>query len=183
MRRRDLIIAAAGLSLAASAATAAPAPIGGPFRLMDQHGRPTTERDLLGRPSLVFFGYTFCPEVCPTTLTKITRWLRLLGPQGARLNVFFVTVDPERDTQKQLGEYLSAFDPRIRGLTGAPAEIARMAKAYRVYYRREPTPGGSYLMDHSTTVYLMDGAGRFVEPIAYNEPEGMALDSLRRLVR
>ncbi|HEX3363670.1 SCO family protein [Phenylobacterium sp.] len=156
--------------------------IGGPFDLVDQTGRRVTNRDLRGKPSLVAFGFTTCPDVCPTTLTHMTNWLRALGPAGDRLNVVYVTVDPERDTPKQLGAYLAAFDPRIRGLTGSPANIALIAHEYRVYYQKVPLAGGGYTMDHSAILYLMDAKGRFVRPLGYDQPDEVVLPSLRRLL-
>jgi protein SCO1 len=165
--------------------TFAPAPaaaIGGPFSLTDQDGRAVTERDLLGRPTAIFFGFTFCPEVCPTTLANLSAWLKALGPDGDRLNVVFVTIDPARDTPARLKAYLSAFDPRIRGLTGSDQAIAKVADEYRVYYRKVPLDGGGYTMDHSSAIYLMDASGRFTGPIAYGAPAGQGLASLRRLL-
>lgn len=156
--------------------------IGGPFRLVDQHGRQVTHDDLVGKPSLVFFGFTFCPEVCPTTLLHMTKWLKDLGPDGDRLNVFYITVDPERDTSKQLAQYLTAFDPRIRGLTGTPAQVATITKAYHVYSNRVPLENGDYTMDHSTMIYMMDRQGQFVAPIGYGEADASVLPMLRDLL-
>ena len=157
--------------------------LGGPFHLVDQNGRAVTERDLRGKPTIMFFGFTYCPEVCPTTLLHMSAWLRALGPDGNRLNVVYVTVDPERDTPAQLHAYLSAFDPRIRGLTGSPQDIASVAREYRVFYEKVPTPGGGYTMDHSTLIYMLDANGRFVGPIGYDEPDTKVLPVLRELVR
>lgn len=156
---------------------------GGPFRLIDQNGRLVTDRDLLGKPSLIFFGFTYCPEVCPTTLAHMTSWLKTLGPDGNRLNVVYVTIDPERDTAKQLRSYLQAFDPRIRGLTGSPKAIDRMAREYNVLYLKVPLPDGGYTMDHSTLIYMMDAKGRYVGPLAYDEPDSEVLPRLRGLLR
>lgn len=156
--------------------------IGGPFTLIDENGRTVTDRDLRGKPTAMFFGFTYCPEVCPTTLLNLTSWLRTLGPAADRLNVVFVTIDPARDTPKQLKAYLSAFDPRIRGLTGSPQAIAKIAKEYAIYYQKVPLAGGGYTMDHSSAIYLMDANGRFVEPIGYGEPPDAVLASLRRLL-
>ncbi|NQE60966.1 SCO family protein [Caulobacter sp. RHG1] len=157
--------------------------IGGPFNLVDQDGKPVTEKDLLGKPTAVFFGFTYCPEVCPTTLTDLTAWLKALGPDADKLNVVFVSVDPERDTPQQLKLYLSNFDPHIRGLTGTPDEIAKTAKAYRVYYQKVPQDGGEYTIDHSSAIYLFDRKGTFVAPIGYQSPPDMALAQLRRLIK
>ena len=156
--------------------------IGGPFALIDQDGRVVTEKDLLGKPSVIFFGYTYCPDVCPTTLGNLTQWMKTLGPDADKLNVRFISIDPERDTPGQLKAYLSAFDPRIRGLTGSAPAVAQAARDYNVYYAKADTGGGTYSMDHSTTVYLMDAKGRFVEPIGYGEAPAMAIDSLKRLL-
>ena len=156
------------------------APIGGPFRLVDQNGKAVTDRDLKGHPFLVFFGFTHCPDVCPTALFEVSEVLRNLGPDGDRVRALFVTVDPERDTPAVLKDYLSSFDPRLTGLTGDAEAIASMAKGYRVYYRKVPTDGGGYTMDHTALVYLMDKGGRFVAPFNIKRaPEAAAAD-LRR---
>ncbi|MCI3181895.1 SCO family protein [Caulobacter sp. CCUG 60055] len=157
--------------------------VGGPFQLVDQDGRKVTEADLRGKPTLMFFGFTFCPEVCPTTLTELTGWLKALGPDADRLNVVFVSVDPERDTPAQLKTYLSNFDPRIRGLTGTPEQVAQAAKAYRVYYRKVPVEGGEYTMDHSSMIYLFDKDGGFIEPIGYGEAGDRAMAKVRKLLQ
>jgi len=157
--------------------------IGGPFKLVDMTGRPVTEKSLLGKPTAIFFGFTFCPEVCPTTMADLTAWLKALGPDADRLNVVFVSVDPERDTPEQMRRYLSNFDSRIQGFTGDPAAVATAAKAYRVYYQKVPQEGGGYTIDHSSAIYLFDKAGHFVEPIAYQSPPERAVAQLRRLIR
>jgi protein SCO1/2 len=157
----------------------AQAAIGGPFRLTDQNGRTVTSEDLKGHPSLVFFGFTNCPEVCPTTLFDISEVLNKLGPDGDKVNALFVTVDPERDTPEKLKDYLSSFNPRLIGLGGDPAALAAVAKAYRVYYKKVPQDGG-YTMDHTAIVYLMDKQGAFVAPFSLKRrPEDAAAD-LRR---
>ena len=170
--------------LATRSAPAAPAghELGGPFALIDQDGRPSTDRDLLGKPSVIFFGYTYCPDVCPTTLGDLTQWMKALGPDADRLNVRFITIDPQRDTPKALKAYLAPVDPRIRGLTGSPEAVAEAARAYNVYYSKVDLGTGTYSLDHSTTVYLMDAKGRFVEPIGYGEAPAMAIASLKRLL-
>ncbi len=157
--------------------------IGGVFSLVDDNGKTFTQRDLLGKPAMIYFGFTFCPEVCPTTLTHMGSWLHALGPQAADLRAVFVTVDPERDTAPKMKEYLSGFDPKIIGLTGTPAQIATIAKDYKVYYKKVPLPGGSYTMDHSSLVYLMDAKGKFSGLIAYDEPAAKALAALRALLK
>jgi protein SCO1 len=158
------------------------AAIGGPFRLTDQNGRTVTEQDLNGHPSLVFFGFTHCPDVCPTTLFDISEVMRALGGEADRAHAVFITVDPERDTQSVLKDYLSSFDPHLSGLTGDPAAIATVAKEYRVYYKKVPLDDGSYSMDHTAIVYLMDKDGRFVSPFSLKRrPEAAAADLRRYL--
>ncbi|PHY22087.1 SCO family protein [Caulobacter sp. BP25] len=156
--------------------------IGGPFNLVDMNGKPVTEQSLLGKPTAIFFGFTYCPEVCPTTLTDLTALLKMLGPDADKLNVVFVSVDPERDTPEQLRTYLSNFDPRIQGFTGTPETVAKAAKAYRVYYQKVPQDGGGYTIDHSSSIYLFDAKGQFVTPIAYQSPPDRALTQLRALL-
>jgi protein SCO1 len=153
--------------------------IGGPFRLTDQNGRMVTEQDLKGAPFLVFFGFTHCPEVCPTTLFEVSEILRKLGPDADRVRALFITIDPDRDTPAALKDYLSSFDPRMLGLTGDPAEIAAVAKAYRVYYKKVPLEQ-DYTMDHTTIVYLMDKEGRFVSPFNLKRTTEAAAADLRR---
>jgi protein SCO1/2 len=156
--------------------------IGGPFTLTDQNGNTVTEAALNGHPSAIFFGYTFCPDVCPTTLFEMTGWLDKLGPDADKLGVYFVSVDPERDTQEMLSEYLTAFDPRITGLTGSPEAIAEIVKGYRVFARKVPLDSGGYLMDHTATIYLLDSNGTFTGTIDYQEDPDTALKKLQRLV-
>ena len=131
---------------------------------------------------MIYFGFTYCPEICPTTLAHMTSWLRALGPNADRMNVVFVTVDPARNTPAQLRLYLSNFDPRIIGLNGSEAAGAATARAYRVYYRKVPLAGGDYTIDHSSAVYLLDRDGRFVEPIRHEATDPEALAALRRLL-
>jgi protein SCO1/2 len=157
--------------------------IGGPFQLIDMNGRPVTEKSLLGKPTAIFFGFTYCPEVCPTTMAEMTAWLKALGPDADKLNVVFVSVDPERDTPEQLKLYLSNFDRRIQGFTGTPENIAKTAKAYRVYYQKVATDGGGYTLDHSSAIYLFDAQGRFVEPIGYGGPPERGLAQLKALLK
>jgi protein SCO1 len=156
--------------------------IGGAFALVDHHGKSVTERDYLGKPTLVFFGFTFCPDVCPTALLELSNLLKGLGPAADRLNVLFITVDPDRDTPQQLALYLSSFDPRITGLTGASENIAAAIKGYRVYARKVPLDGGGYTMDHTATIYMMNSMGQFVDVMAYQEPDARARDKLQRLL-
>lgn len=155
--------------------------IGGPFSMLDDRGNLVTEADLLGRPTVMFFGFTFCPEVCPTTLNELSVLAAKLGPDADRLNFVFVSVDWERDGPEQLRDYLSAFDGRIRGLTGSREQVQAMADTYRVFYRRVPTEDGGYTMDHTALVYLMDAGGGFVGTLDYHEAGDIALAKLRRL--
>jgi protein SCO1/2 len=162
---------------------AASSAIGGPFNLVDTAGRPVTDRDFRGKPTVIYFGFTYCPEVCPTTLAAMTSWIKALGPDADRLNFAFVSIDPDRDTPAQMGHYLSVFDPHIRGLTGTRAQVAQIAGAYRVYYRKAPLPGGSYTMDHSTAVYLMGANGGFDGVIICQEPADQAVAQLHALLK
>jgi protein SCO1/2 len=138
---------------------AAPAAIGGPFQLTDQAGRTVTEKNLLGRPTLVFFGFTHCPDVCPTSLFEISEVLRAMGKDADRINAYFISVDPERDTATAMKDYLSSFDPHLAGLTGNPDQVAKVISDYRVYAKKVPLKDGDYTMDHTALVYLMDRDG------------------------
>lgn len=156
------------------------AAVGGPFHLIDQNGKPVSDTDMKGRPFLVFFGFTHCPDVCPTTLFEISEVLRKLGPDADRTGALFITVDPERDTPAAMKDYLSNFDPHLRGLTGDPAAVNAAIKAYRVYAKKVPLDGGDYTMDHTAIVYLMDKNGHFVAPFNLKRTAQAAADDLRR---
>jgi len=156
------------------------AAIGGPFKLVDQDGNQVTDKDMKGRPFLVFFGFTHCPDVCPTTLFEVSEILRALGPDADRTRALFITVDPERDTPPVMKDYLSSFDPHLSGLTGDPAAVAAVAKAYRVYFKKVPLDQGGYTMDHTAIVYLMDKEGRFVAPFSLKRTTEAAAAELRR---
>jgi protein SCO1/2 len=158
------------------------ATIGGPFTLVNDNGARVTDKTLAGKPYAIYFGYTYCPEVCPTTLFDLSRWIKELGPDANKLNYVFVTIDPERDTPKLMHAYLSSFDRRIRGFTGTSEQIAKIAKEYRVYYKKIPTTGGNYVMDHSSVIYLMGSNGQFVSMITYQEKDDSALTKLRNLI-
>ena len=142
----------------------APAAIGGPFQLTDQAGQTVTDQNLKGRPTLIFFGFTHCPDVCPTSLFEISEVLKAMGSDADRVNAYFVSVDPERDTAAAMKDYLSSFDPHLKGLTGDPEAVAKVLSAYRVYAKKVPLKDGDYTMDHTAVVYLMDKNGRFVAP-------------------
>jgi len=156
------------------------AAIGGPFSLTDQNGRTVTDQDFKGRPFLVFFGFTHCPDICPTTMFEISEIFKKLGPDGDRVRAVFITVDPERDTPAALKDYLSSFDPRIVGVTGDEAAITAVAKAYRAYYKRMPLAEGGYTMDHTAIIYLMDKQGRFVAPFKLDKSPQNAAKELRK---
>jgi protein SCO1/2 len=151
--------------------------IGGPFRLIDQNGKQITEQDLQGRPFLVFFGYTHCPDVCPATLFDVSELMRALGKDADRVGALFITVDPERDTPAAMKEYMASFNPHLRGATGDQNAIDAAEKSYRVYAKKVPAEHGDYSMDHTALVYLMDKQGRFVAPFSLKRrPEEAAAD-------
>lgn len=156
--------------------------VGGSFKLVDQNAKPITDADLKGHPFLVFFGFTHCPDVCPTTLFDVSEVFRALGNDAKDVRALFITVDPERDTPAVLKDYLSSFDPRIIGVTGDDAAIAAAERAYRVYAKKVPLDGGGYTMDHTAIVYLMGKDGRFVTPFNLKRrPEEAAADLRRYL--
>jgi protein SCO1 len=158
----------------------AAAAVGGPFRLEDQNGVPVTDQDMKGRPFLVFFGYTHCPDICPTSLFDISQVLQKLGGDADRTGALFITVDPERDTPAVMKDYLSNFDPHLRGLTGDPNAVNAAIKAYRVYAKKVPLEHGDYTMDHTAVVYLMDKQGRFVAPFNLKQTPEAAAAELKR---
>ena len=161
---------------------AAPAAIGGPFQLTDQAGQIVTEKSLQGRPTLIFFGFTHCPDVCPTSLFEISQVLRAMGEDADRVNAYFISVDPERDTDAAMKDYLSSFDPHLKGLTGGPDAVAKVISGFRVYARKVPLKDGDYTMDHTALIYLMDRDGKFVAPfILKRTPEAAAVDLKRYL--
>ena len=142
--------------------------VGGPFTLTDQDGRKVSEKDFLGKYMLVFFGYTYCPDVCPTELQVMTAAVDSLGADASNLQPVFISVDPERDTPTVLRAYVENFGPRLIGLTGTPEEVAAVAKAYRVYYAKaKGSTAADYLMDHSSIIYLMGPDGKFVKHFPY----------------
>lgn len=161
------------------------ATIGGPFVLRDHLGRVVYDQDLRGKFMLVYFGYTFCPDVCPTTLQTVSQVLDLLGPpQAGKVWPLFITVDPERDTVKVLHDYVQAFDPRIIGLTGPVPYVESVIQKYRIKVARVPTEGvpGGYTMDHTSSVILMDPYGEYVRRYPHGmPPEEIAADLKERL--
>ncbi len=158
-------------------------PIGGPFTLTDQRGRAVTERDFRGRPMAVFFGFTHCPDICPTTLGEFAAYMEALGADAERMHWVFITVDPARDTSEHLARYMELFDPRVVALTGTEAQVADAARQFRVIYRRVPLDGGGYTMDHSASTFLLDAQGRFAGTIDFKEPDEIAIEKLRMLLR
>ena len=158
----------------------APAAIGGPFQLTDQAGTTVTEKDLQGRPTLIFFGFTHCPDVCPTSLFEISEILRAMGQDANKVNAWFISVDPERDNAAAMKDYLSSFDPHLKGLTGDPAAVQKVITAYRVYAKKVPLKDGDYTMDHTALIYLMDRDGRFVSPFNVNRKPDEAAADLKR---
>ncbi len=141
--------------------------VGGPFSLIDGDRRPVTDQTWRGKYMLVYFGYTFCPDVCPTTLSNVADALDKLGGKADRVQPLFITVDPKRDIPAVVKQYAAAFGPRFIGLTGSPEQVAAAAKAYRVYYAEHRTGTGTddYTMDHSSVLYLMGPDGRFIQPV------------------
>ncbi|MGY8636067.1 SCO family protein [Bradyrhizobium sp. 14AA] len=159
---------------------AQPAAIGGPFQLTDQNGKAVTDKSLKGKPTLIFFGYTHCPDVCPTSLFEISEVLRAMGKEADKVNAVFISVDPERDTPATMKDYLSSFDPHLEGLSGDPAETAKVITSYRVYAKKVPTKDGDYTMDHTALIYLMDRDGRFVSPFNLKRTPEEAATELKR---
>ena len=160
------------------------AAIGGPFTLTDGAGKTVTDRSFRGKYMLVYFGYTFCPDVCPTTLTQVADALDKLGARADQVQPLFITVDPARDTAPVVGQYAAAFGPRLDGLTGTAEQVAAVAKEYRVYYaphRTGPNPG-DYTMDHSSILYVMDPQGRFDGIIRADEDADAMAADLSKLV-
>ena len=153
--------------------------IGGPFSLTDSHGQTVTDKSFRGKFMLVYFGYTFCPDVCPTTLNDVSVALDKLGPAAGKIAPLFITIDPARDTSSVVGQYTAAFSPRIEGLTGTSEQIKAVASEYHVYYARHqtgPAPG-DYSMDHSSILYVMRPDGRFAGILRADEnPDALAAD-------
>lgn len=157
------------------------ATVGGPFTLVDQQGRTVTDETFRGRWMLVFFGFTHCPDVCPTALNDMSAVLAELGTAADKVQPIFITVDPERDTVEAMSQYVANFDPRIVALTGTPEQIAQAAKAYRVYYKKMPQ-GDDYTMDHTGILYLMDPQGRFMTHFTPNTPPADMAARIRKLL-
>jgi protein SCO1/2 len=154
--------------------------IGGSFSLTDQDGKAVTDADFKGKPFLVFFGFTHCPDVCPTALFDMSEVLKALGKDADKTQALFITVDPERDTPQVMKDYLSSFDPHLRALTGTVEQITAVEKAYRVYAKKVPGKDGDYTMDHTALIYLMDKQGRFVAPFNLKRPPKDSAADLRK---
>lgn len=156
--------------------------IGGPLRLTDQDGKPFDSTSLAGKPYAVFFGYTHCPDVCPTTLSEISRAQDEIGAPAKDFTTIFVTVDPERDTPAVMKEYISNFNGNTIGLSGTPEQVAEAAKEFRVFYKKVPTSDGGYSMDHTAVLYLMDAKGQFKDVIAYSEDHARYVEKIKKLL-
>jgi protein SCO1/2 len=156
--------------------------VGGPFTLMATDGKTVTDQTYRGKWLLIYFGYTFCPDACPTALTNIGVSLEKLGPEAANLEPLFITVDPKRDTREAMADYMKSFDSRIVGLTGTEQQIASVAQAYRVYYAPQKTGGDDYLVDHSTGIYLMNPAGKFMRVFASDLSGDEMAEKLRKVM-
>lgn len=175
------------LTITQSKQQVADAPFGVPFQLIDQTGKPITEQAFRGKPTALFFGFTHCPEVCPTTLFELDGWLKTVDPDGTGLQAYFVTVDPERDTPELLGRYIANVTDRVIGIAGAPDKIAEVIKGFKVYAKKIPTdeknPDGDYTMDHTASVFLLDAEGRFKGTISYGENTDVAQQKLANLLK
>lgn len=156
--------------------------VGGPFRLESSKGGVVDAQALKGKPFLVFFGFTQCPNVCPTTLADLGSLLDEFGARGGDLQAYYITLDPERDTPEVMREYMASFTDRITGLTGTPQEIERVARDYRAFVKKVPLPGGDYTLEHTLMVYMMDRNGGFAGPLDLNAGHPLALEQLRKLV-
>ncbi|MGC4025383.1 MAG: SCO family protein [Mesorhizobium sp.] len=154
---------------------------GDKFQLVDSRGAPIDEQAFRGHPTIVFFGFTHCPEVCPTTLVEMDGWLKTLGDEGKNIHAYFVSVDPERDTPQVMNDYVTNVSNRIMGITGDPAKVDQMVKDFKIYARKVPTDGGDYTMDHTASVLLLGKNGQFFGTIAYGENQDTALAKLKRL--
>jgi protein SCO1/2 len=185
-----LLVVAAGILLAlamretpqGAAGTALASAIGGPFHLIDQNGKPVSDADLKGKWQLVFFGYTHCPDTCPTALNEIALALDQLGVKRDEVEIVFITVDPERDTPDVLKSYVQSFDAPIIALTGSPDAVAQAAKAYRVFYAKHPRGDGDYDMDHSAVIYVMNPEGRFTATFTPDSSADSIVQRLQKLL-
>jgi len=155
--------------------------MGGPFTLVGTNGKPFSNADLGGKPYVIFFGFTHCPDVCPTTISRMVRLRNQLKQGAEAFNIVFVSVDPERDQPKDLGDYVSLFGSPVIGLTGSPAQIAQIKKQFGIFSEKVPDDAGGYTVDHTATVLLFDRNGKFVSTISPEEQDSAALDKLKRI--
>ena len=158
--------------------------IGGPFTMVNQKGETVTEQNFKGHYTIYFFGFTFCPDECPTELQVLSAALKELGPDAIKITPVFVSIDPERDTPKVISEYVASFDPRLVGLTGSPEQVAAMAKAFHIFYQKVPNPKDpkNYEMDHSSIIYLMGPSGTFVKHFPYSTDAKALASDLKRVL-
>jgi protein SCO1/2 len=184
-----LVVAALGLALWGSKDRSSPAPsssfagaFGGPFTLVDRSGAEVTDKTLAGRPYAIFFGFTRCPDVCPTSLARMARLRKQLGADGMKFNIVFVSVDPGHDRPADIGSYVDLFGTPIIGLTGSDAQLAQISKGFGVYVKKVPTQGGDYTIDHTAAIYLMTANGEFAGTIDHHEADKVALEKLQRLI-
>jgi protein SCO1/2 len=155
--------------------------VGGPFTLTGSDGKPFSSAKLNGRPAAIFFGFTHCPDVCPTTLARLVKLRKELGKGDEAMSIVFISVDPERDGPVEVGSYATLFNAPVIGLTGSPTDIERVKKQFGIYSARVEQPGGGYSVDHSAAVFLMDRDGKFVATLSPEEGDAVALDKLRRI--
>jgi protein SCO1/2 len=163
----------------------ADAPFGVPFQLVAQDGKPVSEQAFRGKPTALFFGYTHCPEICPTTVYELSGWMNTVDPGKKALQAYFVTIDPERDTPDVLGTFLSNATDRIIGISGDPKKVEDMARGFKVYFKKVPSSSGDptdYTMDHTASVFLLDSLGRFSGTISYGESADVAVEKLKNLI-
>jgi len=185
-----VLVIAAGVLLAlalretprGAAGTALASAIGGQFQLLDQNGKPFSDANLKGKWHLIFFGYTHCPDACPTALNEMSLALDRLGIKRDEIGVVFITVDPERDTPDVLKSYVQSFDAPIVALTGSPEAVAQAAKAYRVFYAKHPRADGDYDMDHSAVIYVMNPEGRFTATFTPDSSADAIVQRLQKLI-
>ena len=158
-------------------------PYGVAFSLTDQYGNPITEQAFRGHPTAIFFGFTHCPEICPTTIYEMNGWFEALGEDGANIKAYFISIDPERDTPEMLGGYLTNVTDRVIGITGDPDAVREMARGFNIYFKRIDSDDGDYTMDHTASVILLDSQGRFRKTIAFGEDTDSAIQKLRDLAK
>ncbi len=181
-----VILGLFGYTWLVSDRTVSEAPFGVPFTLVNHNGEPITEKAFQGKPTALFFGFTHCPDVCPTTLFEMDGWLKEVDPEGTKLQAYWVSVDPERDTPAIMKQYIANVSSRIIGISGDPAKVMEMVKGFRVFAKKVPVdeskPDGDYTMDHTASVFLLDDRGAFAGTISYNEDRAVAVKKLQNLI-